>query len=47
MNDKDWLDKVYKAYEVYTETYPDQKYLTPFINWLYKQYGVLLPKERE
>jgi len=47
MNDKDWLNKVYTAYKVYTETYPDQKYLETFISWLYKEYGIVLPKDKQ
>lgn len=43
MNDKDWLDKVLIAYNVYSKTYPTGT-VTDFVEWLYKQYGIQLPK---
>ena len=47
MNDKDWLKKVYTAYKFYKEAYPNQKDLDTFINWLYKEYGIVLPKDNK
>jgi len=42
MKDKDWLDKLITAYECYPDKSND---ITKFIIWLYKQYGIVLPKE--
>jgi hypothetical protein len=44
MTDKDWLEKVSIAYRVYP--YPS-KDIEFFINWLYKQYGITIPKGKE
>jgi hypothetical protein len=42
LNDKDWLEKISIAYNAYP--YPNRDIET-FIHWLYKQYGIALPKE--
>jgi hypothetical protein len=42
MKDKDWLDKIITAYTHYPNQSDDIK---NFIAWLYKQYGIVLPKE--
>ena len=42
MNDKEWLDKVVVAYKSYPKPFSDIK---DFIIWLYKQYGIVQPKE--
>ena len=44
LNDKDWLEKVLIAYRAYP--YPN-KDIELFINWLYKQYGIVKPKDKE
>lgn len=43
MNDKDWLNKVLVAYNVYVKAYPTGS-VTDFVEWLYKQYGIQVPK---
>ena len=42
LNDKDWLEKVSVAHRVYPYANKDIK---KFISWLYKQYGIVQPKE--
>ena len=42
MTDKDWLERVSIAYKAYP--YPN-KDIESFIQWLYKQYGIVQPKE--
>lgn len=42
MTDKDWLELVRTAYKAYP--YPSLN-IEEFINWLYKQYGITIPKE--
>ncbi len=44
MNDKEWLDKVSTAYKVYP--YSNYK-VAEFIAWLYKQYGIVPPEEKQ
>jgi hypothetical protein len=44
LNDKDWLEKVLIAYRAYP--YPN-KDIEAYINWLYKQYGIVQPKDKE
>jgi hypothetical protein len=44
LNDKDWLEKVSIAYRAYS--YPN-KDIESFITWLYKQYGIVQPKDKE
>lgn len=41
MTDKEWLDKIVTAYKVYP--YPNLN-IEQFIQWLYKQYGIVPPK---
>jgi hypothetical protein len=38
MIDKDWLERITIAYKVYP--YPSND-IERFINWLYKQYGIV------
>ena len=40
LNDKGWLEKVTTAYRAYP--YPSKE-IERFINWLYKQYGIVEP----
>ena len=42
MNDKELLDRIRIAYKVYP--YPSKE-LEVFINWLYKQYGMIPPEK--
>lgn len=44
MNDKQWLEKVSIAYNVYTEQVGPNLSVETFIAWLYKQYGIVPPK---
>ena len=44
MTDKDWLERVTIAYKVYP--YPN-KDIETFVHWLYKQYGIIAPKEKD
>jgi hypothetical protein len=44
MLDKEWLEKIYVAYRAYP--YPSIE-IDTFIQWLYKQYGIVQSKEKE
>ena len=44
MNDKEWLERVQIAYK----SYPFPNYdIEQFIEWLYKQYGIVPPKKEK
>jgi hypothetical protein len=43
INDKEWLDKVYLAYKVYSEEVVEDRGVEDFIKWLYEQYGIIHP----
>lgn len=43
MTDKDWLERVRIAYKAYP--FPN-KDIEAFITWMYKQYGILEPKDK-
>ena len=45
MNDKDWLTKVTIAFEEYEQQFGRQIQISAFINWLYQQYGIVVPKD--
>lgn len=45
MKDKDWLERVTIAYGVYQEQNGPKLDIEYFIKWLYKQYGIVQPKE--
>jgi hypothetical protein len=47
MNDKEWLEKVSRAYEVYSKDISPQLQVEFFIAWLYKQYGIVLPEGKK
>jgi hypothetical protein len=47
MNDRDWLDKVYRAFTVYEDTHGERPEILEFIKWLYKEYGIVHPAERK
>jgi hypothetical protein len=43
MNDKEFLERIKIAYRVY----PNQSQeIKTFISWLYKQYGIIEPKDK-
>ena len=42
MTDKDWLERVSVAYRAYP--YPS-KDIERFVQWMYKQYGIIQPTE--
>jgi len=44
MIDKDWLRKITVAYKAYP--YPSKE-IERFINWMYKQYGIVEPKDKK
>jgi hypothetical protein len=44
LNDKDWLEKITVAYRAYP--YPN-KDIESFITWIYQQYGIVQPKDKE
>lgn len=44
MNDKEWLDKIIRAYDLYP--YPSKE-IEAFITWLYTQYGIVKPEKRK
>ncbi len=43
MNDKQWLERVSIAYKAYP--FPS-KDIEAFINWIYKQYGIVQPEKK-
>jgi hypothetical protein len=45
MIDKDWLSKVTIAFEEYERQFGSQNQVASFIDWLYRQYGIVVPKE--
>ena len=45
--DKDWLEKVTIAYKVYSQEFGPRTSIENFVTWLYKQYGIVEPKENE
>ena len=45
LTDKDWLEKVTVAYRVYSEQVGPNLQLENFIEWLYKQYGIVQTKK--
>ena len=47
MNDAQWLDRVWRAYQVYCERVPHvDRNIDHFVYWLYNQYGILPPTQR-
>lgn len=47
MNDAEWLDRVWRAYEVYQKEFNNECSLDHFINWLYSVYGIVIPPQRK
>ncbi len=45
MIDKDWLERVTIAYKVYTREVGPSYPIEHFIDWLYKQYGIVKPEK--
>ena len=45
MTDKDWLEKVTVAYKEYSKQVGPSLPIENFIAWLYRQYGIVQPKE--
>lgn len=45
MNDKQWLERVTIAYKAYAKERSPQLPVEQFIDWLYKQYGIVKPKD--
>ena len=45
MNDKDWLEKVSVAYKVYSDGVGPKLDIENFINWIYRQYGIVPPRK--
>ena len=41
MIDKDWLEKVTLAYKVYSKEVSPNLSVEQFIQWMYKQYGIV------
>ena len=44
MIEKDWLERIVIAYKVYP--YPN-KDIEAFIEWLYQQYGIVKPNDKQ
>ena len=44
MNDKQWLERVAIAYDAYP--YPSKE-IEAYIDWLYKQYGIVKPDDKK
>jgi len=44
MNDKQWLERVSIAYKAYT--FPSKE-IEAFINWIYKQYGIVQQEKKD
>jgi hypothetical protein len=45
MIDKDWLERVTIAYKAYSTQVGPNLSIENFINWLYRQYGIVQNKE--
>jgi hypothetical protein len=47
MNDKQWLERVSLAYKVYSKDVGPALPIEQFIDWLYKQYGIVKPEQKD
>jgi hypothetical protein len=47
MKDKDWLERVTIAYKVYSDQVGLKLDVENFVAWLYRQYGIIEPKDKE
>ena len=45
MNDKEMLNRVTLAYQVYSKEVGPNLGIEQFISWLYKQYGIVPPNK--
>lgn len=41
MIDREWLERITIAYQVYSEQHGVNTSIEDFISWLYKQYGII------
>lgn len=47
MNDKLWLDRVDHAYWIYYNKHGEANSANEFIEWLYRQYGIVRKPHKE
>lgn len=48
MNDREWLNRVWLASRVYQGRFSlEQQSVDHFVRWLYREYGIVMPAERE
>jgi len=47
MIDKDWLERVTIAYTAYSKEVGPKLDIENFVNWLYKQYGIVRPEDKK
>ena len=47
MLDKAWLERVSIAYKAYVKEVGPSLPIENFITWLYKQYGIVQPKDKK
>jgi len=47
MGDKEWLDRVERAFEVYEQKFGSQIQVSNFIDWLFQQYGIEHKKDKQ
>ena len=47
MNDKQWLERVTIAYNVYAKEVGPSYPIENFIDWLYQQYGIVKPNDKK
>lgn len=47
MIDKDWLERVTIAYKVYAKDVSPNLAVEQFIEWMYKQYGIVQPDNKK
>ena len=51
MNDKDWLEKVKLGCKVYNQSRMHRDFqadeVEKFVEWLYKQYGIVQPDDKD
>lgn len=45
MIDKDWLERVTIAYKIYAKEVSPNLAVEQFIEWMYKQYGIVQSKK--
>jgi len=48
MNDQQWLNRVYVAYQIYKEKkIYHERSLDDFMRYLYQQYGIVYPEDKK